>query len=185
MNTCPYCATEVQIMTGGPFQNHAECTFCKILLGPDSEYGMYTKNGQRMPHVKQANLVTDEDLKLSLPEMKQKHTMDLLLILKLAREQRATVYNLMRVFNKASEQVGTNNPSEEQCEQNWESMANETGKEYEYWTRKCWMIENLLVERLGYFPEKVNEELYGKFVQHNKRSLSKRMKISKRKKNRV
>lgn len=187
MITCPYCATEVQIMTGGPFKDHAKCSYCDILLGPDSEHGMYSKDGIRMSHLKRANMITEDDAKLSLTQMKQLHTLDLLLVLKIAREQRAVVYNLMRVFNRATEQAEDNSSygqHQENEKEKWGDMANNTGKEYEYWTRRCWMIENLLFERLGYFPEKVNEELYGKFVHHNARSMKKAMRISKEKKKR-
>ncbi|MDP4084706.1 MAG: hypothetical protein Q8934_08845 [Bacillota bacterium] len=177
MITCSYCATEVELITGGSHQDHAYCAYCEVFLGPNSEHGMYAKDGERIPHVKQKGLITEDHVKLPLSKLKELHTIDLLLCLSIARKHRGDWYNQMRIFNRASEQAR----EQEEITQ-WKSAANETGGDYEYWTRRCWMIENLLIERLGYFPEKINDELYIKFMRHNERSMKKNMVISKQKK---
>lgn len=50
---------------------------------------------------------------------------------------------LLQLLNKASKTEST-----------LQATADETGGEYEYYTRKAWVIENILLERQGFFPEK-------------------------------
>ncbi|QVY63978.1 hypothetical protein [Cytobacillus gottheilii] len=177
MITCPYCATSLRIMDAGPFKDHAECTFCQVLLGPESEHGMYAQNGARMPHIKQKPMITIADAEKPLYELKKLHTIDLILCLKEARLKRADLYNLVRTFNVAVDGLKSDSSKDSEVQQ-YSQVADEQGKEYEYWTRKCWCIENLLIERLGYFPQKINDLLYSKFITNKERSINKAMKIS-------
>lgn len=170
MITCSYCASELTLQEN----NHTFCDFCSIELGPTSEFGMYSVDGVRLEKLARLEYVTSETAKLSLQELNKLHPLDLVLCLKEARSERGQIYNLMRVFNKADKTVTS---SDEELQQ-YQTMANETGGEYEYWTRKCWMIENLLTQRMGYFPDKVNEMGVSTLEAKNQRSLDKAMTIS-------
>lgn len=161
MITCSYCASEL-IMEN----NHAYCSFCDITLGPSSEFGMYSEDGKRIEATKSASLITSDHAKLPVAELCKLNAFDLLLCLKEARRERGFSYNLLRTFNSLDE---------------GNEFAEETGREYEYWTRKCWTIENILINRCGYFPEKINDQLVDKFSEKKDKSLSKQMIIRKSK----
>jgi hypothetical protein len=174
MFTCPYCGTELII---DKESNHAECRYCEIMLGPTSKYGMYAQNGERKQRIREKNIVSSTTAQLPLPELEQLHVVDLVLCLQAARAERAQVYNLMRLFNKA-EEIDT---MDSQQVQEYKGLANETGGDYEYWTRRCWMIENLLLDRIGYFPERINQLFLDSLITKNEKSLIKKMVISKQK----
>lgn len=157
MITCSYCASELKLNNDAAY-----CSFCDIELGPNSEYGMYSEDGKRKEKVKQQSLVTSETAKLPIKELYKLNPMDLLLCLKEARKERSFIFSQLRMFNKLAEA---------------EEIAEETGKEYEYWTRKCWTIENILINRFGYFPEKINNELVAAFTARKEKALSKEMVI--------
>lgn len=171
MVTCPYCANEINVMETGPWKEHAQCVFCEIILGPESEWGMYTTEHQRVPGQMLNEMLDLNYAKKSLYEIKQLHSCDLLLLLKLAREERSSVYNLLRVFNKAVEH-GT---------KEFEENAIAQGGDYEYWTRRCWMLENLLITRFGYFPKQITNELILSMREKFLEAQKKPMKISKQK----
>ncbi|WP_257129238.1 hypothetical protein [Bacillus cereus] len=64
--------------------------------------------------------------------MKQYHTYDLYLLLKEIREARSQTYYGLQLLNKASKEEHT-----------LQVTADETGGEYEYYTRKAWVIKNV------------------------------------------
>lgn len=173
MITCPFCATTLNLNE----VKNAYCDFCEIELGSNSIYGMYSVDGVRQEKVKNMNFVTSETAKLPISQLKELNPLDLILCLKAARSERAEIFSVMRLFNKAgdSEQI-----IQEQVVE-YQAMADDSGKDYEYWTRKCWTIENLLIERIGYFPERINQEFLSSFITKKEKSLSKAMTISKQK----
>ena len=170
MITCSYCASELTLQEN----DHTFCGFCNIELGATSEFGMYSIDGVRIEKTQRLEFVTSETARLSIHELNDLHPLDLILCLREARSERGQIYNLMRMFNKADETVTSNNEELKQ----YQDMADETGGEYEFWTRKCWMIENLLTQRIGYFPDKVNEMAVAALESKNQRSLEKIMNIS-------
>lgn len=169
MITCPYCASELNI----DINKDAFCYFCEVELGPNSEFGMYTNDGKRIEKKKRVTFLAAETVKLPLKNLCELHPLDLIMCLKEARSERARVFSLMSIFNKADEDKS---PDPKKLEE-YRLLAEETGNEYEYWTRKCWTIENLLIDRIGYFPEKINKEFLASFITKNEKSLTKPMKI--------
>ncbi|CAM4307587.1 hypothetical protein P4H94_23480 [Paenibacillus macerans] len=79
--------------------------------------------------------------KQSTSELLKKDSYFLTVLLQLVRQERKLTYNLLRVINKgAALQPG------------FEEGQREVGKTYQYWTRKAWIIENILRDRVGYYP---------------------------------
>lgn len=163
MITCPYCGSELKLKL-----NQAECGYCEITLGPSSKYGMYAENGKRKQRIPEKIMLSSETARLPLPELEQIHIVDLVLCLKAARAERSQVFDLMSIFNRAEDV------------DEYKGFADETGKEYEYWTRRCWMIENLLINRIGYFPERINQLFLDSLMLKNEKSLNKNMTIRKK-----
>lgn len=90
------------------------------------------------------------------------------MLLKEVREARSQTYYGLQLLNKAS-----------QAERTLQVTANETGGEYEYYTRKAWVIENILLERQGFFPEKVTARVLEYMSEQIRKSKKKTMRISK------
>ncbi|MDA1872018.1 hypothetical protein SAMN04487918_12318 [Bacillus sp. bc15] len=73
----------------------------------------------------------------------------------------------MRVLNNASE-----------VDDEFKDLTQDQAKDYEYWTRRKFVIENILLERQGYFPEKITNKVLGFMADQIKKSMQRKMKIS-------
>ena len=70
-------------------------------------------------------------------------------MLKYARSYRSEVYHLRVISYKAE---GNEN------DQALEEIQHQSYEEYEKATRKVWIIENILKDRIGYYPVKVTDD---------------------------
>lgn len=176
MKTCSYCATdltkELLAVKGGEYHNHTSCPHCKILLGPNSNWGNYTEDGKRVISKQIKPMIAIEDVQQPLHILNDFHTHDLLLALRLARLERHKTYDLLKTFNKASDNMN------EEDFQKFEVATEETGNEYDYWTRRCWMLENLLMDRMGYFPQRISNEMLFNIKERSLQAQKKPMVIS-------
>ncbi|WP_418904874.1 hypothetical protein [Bacillus cereus] len=164
---CPYCATPIQVDNNGVVQEI--CEFCGGHMR-EQQTGMLQicQNGERFEFTKMQQNIFLEHINQSVGELKQYHTYDLYLLLKEVREARSQTYYGLQLLNKASKTEGK-----------LQVTANETGGEYEYYTRKAWVIENILLERQGFFPEKITARVLQYMEEQIKKSKKKTMKISK------
>ena len=145
MKTCPYCGSGVQ-----NHHHHYYCGFCKMKL----DRSEVQENGKRKNLLPQQH-PTIEDAKKPTPELMKLSTVELLCLLKLARKERSDTYNNRYIFIQALKQGAKEFSDAEQY----------TFKEYEYWTRKCFVIENLIRERIGFIPKKINKEFIQNMIQ--------------------
>lgn len=112
------------------------CSFCGADLTKDR------------PKIKQ-NLSEDEAYQ-SQPILATYHTYDLLIMLQYLRKQRTYNYKLMQTVRKAPESVSV--PSETI------SFAEE---QYREDTARMKVIEGILIDRLGYKPKRIDNNLLG------------------------
>ncbi|MEK4740142.1 MULTISPECIES: hypothetical protein [Bacillus] len=164
---CPYCATPIQVDKNGVVQEI--CEFCGGNMR-EQQTGMLQicQNGERFEFTKMQQHIFLEHINQSVGELKQYHTYDLYLLLKEVREARSQTYYGLHLLNKASK-----------TERTLQETANEAGGEYEYYTRKSWVIENILLERQGFFPEKITTRVLQYLEEQIQKSKKKTMKISK------
>ena len=164
---CPYCATSIQVDKNGVVQEI--CEFCGGHMR-EKQTGMLQicQNGERFEFTTMQQHIFLEHINQSVGELKQYHTYDLYLLLKEVREARSQTYYGLQLLNKASK-----------TEKKLQVTANETGGEYEYYTRKAWVIENILLERQGFFPEKITARVLQYMEEQIQKSKKKTMKISK------
>jgi hypothetical protein len=155
--TCPYCATEVNA------GNDYFCSFCQLEVRP-------AKDGSRKPQHYQ--IYFDEyEVEKPTAELMKLHTFQLLYLLRLVRKERGNSYGSLNTFHKAvNAGAGEFKDNEQQ-----------QGKTYEYWTRKAWIIENILLDRMGYIPERINDRFLEAYLQRCEKRL-KPMRISKERK---
>lgn len=125
--TCSYCETENE--------EHAEiCGFCGAPLD------------RQRPKLK--NFVFLDHAEQPFDELVRFHTYDLLVLLRLVREERSNTYNLMRIIRKASKQVEVDSDTLSYAE-----------KEYRRYTARMKFLEGILIDRMGYKPKRVDDKL--------------------------
>ncbi|MFB4165627.1 hypothetical protein ACE1TI_17965 [Alteribacillus sp. JSM 102045] len=145
MKTCVYCGSKV---------DHLYCTFCDMELRED----LLSDEGKRKD-------VTFHDfafldwMNKSTPELMRMHTMELLLLLREVRKARSNNFGTLHVFNKLREQNSAD----------IEKLTSYQGTEYEYVTRKTWVIENIIRDRLGYIPERMSQSFLIQQIEKSKK----------------
>jgi hypothetical protein len=108
------------------------------------------------------------ELRKSTRELMELTTIELLYLLKFARTERREIYANRKVFIQALKE------GVEECVEGIRYTFNE----YEYWTRKCFVLENLIRERMGYIPEKISDSYLDDLITKMKGSQQKNMLIS-------
>lgn len=110
------------------------CSFCEADL---------TKS---RPEKKQ--ILSEEEAYQPQPMIKLYHTFDLLVMLQHLRKERSFYYKNMQILRKA--------PAEANITDEYNQLGQETYREY---TARMKVIENILVDRLGYKPKRVDDKL--------------------------
>lgn len=113
-----------------------KCSFCEADLT------------QNRPQKKQT--LSQEEAYQSQPILATYHTYDLLMFLSHLREQRSISYKTMQSVRKAPDEAKTSNFEE----------LNEYGQElYREATARKNIIEQILIDRMGYFPQRIDDKL--------------------------
>lgn len=116
--------------------NTQKCDFCKA----DLSISRPTINGQ-------LDFVHAD---LSQPALKELHTYDLLLILNQLRTERTSTYKTMQLVRKAPDEVKN---------ENYDDMKEQGIEQYREITARKNIIEQILVDRMGYYPLRVDRKL--------------------------
>ena len=110
------------------------CTFC--------EADLHAKRPTIKPYID----VTD--VLKSFKEILTYHTYDLFKMLQIARKGRSEAFNLLRITLKASNDMEVP-----------QDLKNDTENEYRIFTARMHLIEEILIDRIGYKPERVDDKL--------------------------
>lgn len=124
---CPYCETENE----WPVES---CGFCGAPLK------------KQRPKLKE--FVFLDQVELPFEELSFFHTYDLLVLLRMVREERTSTYNLLRIIRKLSNEVSVDSEDYTYAEQ-----------EYRRYTARMKVIEGILIDRMGYKPKRVDDKL--------------------------
>lgn len=125
---CSYCGSD----NGG---NYAEnCGFCDAPLK------------KQRPTMKE--FIYLNQCELPFDQLSNFHTYDLLVLLRLVREERSKSYNLMRTVQKAPEEVVVDLDTSAFAE-----------SEYRIYTARMKVVEGILIDRMGYKPKRVDDKL--------------------------
>lgn len=109
---------------------------------------------QTIPH-----LPPEGDIFKGTKELLKLETIELLCLLRYARKYRSDVYNCRILTHKAEGAGGE-----------VEGMKEKSFSDYEDATRKVWVIENILKDRIGYYPNKITSEFIDKYNDRIERS---------------
>ncbi len=124
------------------------CSYC------DSNNDQYVENCGfcEAPLKKQRPKLKDylylELVELPFVQLLLFHTYDLLILLRLVREERSKCYKLMRTVQKA--------PGEVLIDSDTLTFAEE---EYRRYTARMKVIEGILIDRMGYKPKRIDDKL--------------------------
>jgi hypothetical protein len=158
MKTCLYCGSKVE-----SYQQHYYCDFCEMKIDRID----VQEDGKRK-NLLPASQPTLEDLQKSTPELMRFSIVELLFLLKFARHERSSIYNQRYTFIQALKQG----------ENQFKEGEQYTFKEYEFYTRKCFVLENLIRERIGYYPAKLTDSYIQTLAQKMDESTNKQMTIN-------
>lgn len=158
MKTCAYCGSELA---------SEYCSYCEMNLKPDD----ILENGQRKKHTLSYE-PDPADIYKSTPELLKYKTIELIFLLTYARKYRSDVYN-GRVNIHRAQQEGQSNTQLKQFQQ-------ETYTEYEKASRKVWVIENIIADRIGYIPEQINDKFLTAYLNKIEKKQGKVMMIKSR-----
>lgn len=100
----------------------------------------------------------------STKELLQLETIALLCLLRHARDYRSEVYKLWLLTHQATAACG-----------DIEEIQEASYSDYEAATRKVWVIENIITDRIGYYPQKVTKKFLAMYVDRIQNSQHKRM----------
>src|SRR5699024_2367828 len=98
------------------------------------------------------------------PELLELETIELLCLLRYAREYRSEIYKLRILTHQAIDKGG-----------DMTKIEAASFNDYEGATRKVWVLENIIKDRIGYFPKKVTENFLGMYLERIEKSEEKQM----------
>src|SRR5699024_6998228 len=129
-----------------------QCTYCKVKQ-ENKKICSFCEADLTQERPKKKQTLSQEEAYQTQPELSKYHTYDLLLLLSYLREQRSTAYKTMQSVRKA--------PNEVKTSRNDYDELNEYGQEfYREATARKNIIEQILIDRMGYYPKRVdNKEL--------------------------
>ena len=82
------------------------------------------------------------------------HTYDLLVLLRLVRKERTKAYDLMLTLKKAGKSPQID-----------KAMINYSEEQYGLYTKRMKVIEGILIDRMGYKPQRVDDKLLAKLAE--------------------
>lgn len=166
MKTCGFCASEI---------NDNYCDFCQMEL----EDRHVTLNGKRFEQAKRFLGYPDRhEIFKSTQELLELETIHLLCLLREARSHRSEVYKLRYLAHKGKKQAIDEGRDLKDLE-SMNRIDESSYIDYEEATRKVWVIENIIKNRLGYFPQKINEKFLAMYLDRMEKSELKEMFIKK------
>jgi hypothetical protein len=124
------------------------CSYCGFENSVDTEKCEFCDAPLKKQRPKMREFVYLDQVELPFDQLSIFHTYDLLVLLRLVREERSKCYNLMRTVQKGSELIEIDS----------ETLAF-TEQEYRRYTARMKVIEGILIDRMGYKPKRVDDKL--------------------------
>ena len=119
-------------------ENQNRCTFCEAEL-------LYAR-----PTIREIDVT---DVLKPLQEKRTYHTFNLLEMLQIARKERSDAYNMLRIVLKSENEVEVD-----------KDLKNSVEEQYRLFTAHVHMIQELLIDRIGYYPKRVDNKLLDRYL---------------------
>src|SRR5699024_12573706 len=128
-----------------------QCTECKVKQ-ENKKICSFCEADLTLGRPKKKQTLSQEEAYQTQPELSKYHPYDLLLLLSYLREQRSTAYKTMQSVRKA--------PNEVKTSRNDYDELNEYGQEfYREATARTNIIEQITIDRMRYYPKRVDNRL--------------------------
>lgn len=137
--TCSYCGSGVG---GSDDGGKAYCGFCEMKVTPSVD-------GQRVERYQPAMFVDYSQVRMNTPQLMEQHTKSLLELLRFMRAERKSTYDLMSTVRQGAKIEP----------EKFKGDLKIAGEEYEQITKKVFVVENILRERLGYIPDRITDKM--------------------------
>lgn len=124
------------------------CSYCENENNPFAELCDFCQAPLNANRPKLSEYVYLDQCELPFSELAAFHTYDLLILLRLLREERTKCYHLMRTVQKAPEGVKIDYDTITFAE-----------NDYRRYTARMKVIEGILIDRMGYKPKRVDDKL--------------------------
>jgi hypothetical protein len=150
MKTCPYCGSHTERMD----HQYYYCDFCCMKI----DIRIVKENQERLD-VRFRDFALDAYIDRTTPEIMTLSTFELLYLLKMIRKERNDMYHHMHVFRRASD-TGSND---------YKEAEKDSGEDYIYFTKKAFVVENIIRSRIGYVPARITENDLVKYLENIKK----------------
>jgi len=161
--TCAYCGTEVTEKENQVSMKVLYCDFCEMELDPENEVmndGM--RNLKKIPPVIDSTFISK-----TTKELMQLSTFELFSLLKEVKRERSGMYeNLSNTRKMRDEADKTDISTMELINSNLDMI----GEMYEYYTKKSWTIENILLQRVDHIPARLTDSFLHKFWESSQKT---------------
>ena len=111
-------------------------------------YVQPSSEGKRLERFEKQEFIGYDQIRMNTPQLMEQQTKTLLQLLKFMREERRNYFSTMATMKKASSDLPE-----------YKDVERMSADEYEMITRKCFVVESILKERMGYIPKKITENL--------------------------
>ena len=119
-------------------ENQTRCTFCEADLL------------SARPVIREVDIT---DVLKTSQEKRTYHTFNLLEMLQIARKERSDAYNILRIVLKSENEVEVD-----------KDLKNSVEEQYRLFTAHVHMIQELLIDRIGYYPKRVDNKLLDRYL---------------------
>ena len=160
MNTCKYCGQLLKAIGTKENIPYFSCSFCEMEFSVEET----CIDRQRISVI--PALLEDSNIYQTTQQFLERDTITLYHVLK---EIRSFWYNLKTLLESAKKQMAGDAVLES-------AITNMT-EEYKLLTKKKFVVENIILERTGFFPEKLTEEFLDSVINQALIASSKKMTV--------
>lgn len=169
--TCKYCGQELKFIGEHQDTLYFSCSYCDI------EFELKETSSDRKRKMSVPEVYDGNYYNLTTKDFLQRDTITLFLYLKDIRAdwftQKSTLEGLQKMMGKGSSQydsVNLNKPTMVD-----DRMLKELKNNYIQLTKKKFVVENIILERTGFLPEKLTEDFLSDIIDQGRKASSKPM----------
>lgn len=155
--TCAYCGTPVKFKTSGEGLNMktaASCDFCKMDLNVETEI---CEDGNRK--LRNVPPVVDlEQIYKNTKEIMELSVYELLCLLKEVNRERTEMFSNLSQAKKWKQETLAADVVDPITIEALNTTLATVGEEYEYFSKKKWVIENILTLRVDQLPARITDK---------------------------
>src|SRR5699024_9054859 len=128
-----------------------QCTYCKVKQ-ENKKICSFCEEDLTQERPKKKQTLSQEEAYQTQHELSKYHTYDLLLLLSHLREQHSTAYKTMQNVRKEPNEVKTSRNDYDELKEYGQELYREA-------TARKNIIEQILIDRMGYYPKRIDNKL--------------------------